>query len=108
MATGSFAAAETAEKALVHAQAAYLGQRDDFNIHKYTRWGESWSTQMKVKFRKRSQGIWSYYNENEIHKQYVQYFSTPTQTLSKRRETDRDNFQNMCQTYAEKCATVSH
>lgn len=95
MATGSFAAAETDKKALGHAEAAYLWQRDNFNIHKYTRWGESWSTQMKVKFWKRSQGIWSYYNENEIHQQYVQYFSTPTETLSKRRERDGHNFQNM-------------
>lgn len=71
MATGSFEAAETAEKALVHPQAAYLGQRDNFNIHDYTRWSESWNTQMKVKCLKRSQGIWCYYNENEIQKQAV-------------------------------------
>lgn len=33
MATGSFAAAETAEKVLVQPQAAYRRQRDNFNIH---------------------------------------------------------------------------
>lgn len=109
MATGSFAAAEEPGKHLCTHNLLISGReitltltitQDKVKVESHKWKWNAWRdvrvsdvTTMKMKFKK---------------KQCVQNFGTPTPILSKRREMDCHNFQNICQTNAEKCATVSH